>query len=167
LNSRLSAKVTNVEYAGVFMVIHSLPLANVILAYHAPYVMAVLLCFIVLPIEYFVFWLFQRRRPFSSLKIFGQIILANIISLIAGVIISAFIPSLGTMWQGGMSTDYLWGIYFGYIFAFFISWYVEYHVMSLLNKKTPFPNLTKTIGYANMASYVVLYIITIVPFILK
>jgi hypothetical protein len=145
--------------------IYSLPLANVILAYHAPYVMALLLCFIVLPIEYFVFWFFQRGRPFSSLKIFGQIILANIASLIAGFLISAFIPSYGTMWQGGMSTDYLWGICFGYIFAFFISWFVEYHVMRLLNKKTPFPNLIRTIGYANMASYFILYILTFVPMI--
>lgn len=135
-------------------------LANVILAYHVPYIMFFLLCFVVLPVEYFVFWLFQKGQSFHSLKIFGQMILANITSLIVGFMISVFIPTYGTMWKGGMSQDNIIGIFIGYIIAFFISWFIEYHIMHLLNKKSPFPKLDKTIGYANMASYFILYMIT-------
>jgi len=133
---------------------NQLPLANMILADHFTYVMAVL-CFIYLLIEYFVFWLFQKSQPFSFLKIFGHVLLANIASLIVRIFATIFIPP-GIIRIGGRASAK--EIFLGIIIVFFISWFIEYHVIRILNQKSPFPKLAKTIYYANLASYCFFYI---------
>lgn len=132
-------------------------LADVFLATQIPYVMVALFCFLVVPIEVGCFIAFQRSVAgfWASL---GLIVLANAISVVAGYILMIFVPVPAGFTMHESQPQYLRGVIIGFVVAFFLSWLIEYSVVRLFRRRFAFVQLGRTMGIANAASYVVVFL---------
>jgi len=132
-------------------------LANVVLATQIPYVMVALFCFLVVPIEVGCFIAFQRSVAgfWASL---GLIALSNAVSVVAGYIIMAVVPVPAGFAEHEALPPYFRGIIVGFVAAFFLSWLIEYSVVRLFRRRFAFIRLGRTMGVANAASYVVVFL---------
>ncbi len=133
-------------------------IANVILATQIPYVMAMLLCFLVIPIELGCFFAFQHSVVgfWSSL---GLIVLANIVSVAIGYFLMAIIPVPVGFAMHEAERPYFYGILVGFFLAFLLSWFIEYSVVRLFRRRFAFIQLRRTMCVANAASYMVVLIV--------
>jgi hypothetical protein len=130
--------------------------ANVILATQLPYVMAALFCFLVVPIEVACFLAFQRGIVgfWASL---GLIVLANAVSLAVGFMIARFVPVPQGFASHESRPEYFHGVIIAFVAAFFLSWLIEYGVIRLFRRRFAFYHLSRTMGIANLASYLAVF----------
>jgi hypothetical protein len=131
-------------------------LANVILATQIPYVMALMFCFLVVPIEAAILYAMERPAVGFGRSI-GLVIAANIVSWIAGVVIMFLIPVPMSYRTNESQPPYFHGIIVGFIVAYFLSWAIEYWVISRF-RRFPFRRLTWSTGLANAASYAAVFV---------
>ena len=127
-------------------------LANVIFATMVPYVMVVMFCFIVLPVEVTIFYGMQRPAV-GFWAACGLILGANIASWIGGVVIMRCIPVPAEFMTHESLPAYFGGMVMGYVGAFFLSWWIEYWFIGRFAKRYAFRRLARTVGFANFASY--------------
>ena len=139
--------------------IHSLPLANVVLGISFTFYFGLLLFFVIIvPIESFIFSKLEKIA-FSRIILF--VFFANIISWILGFLISAtkldYIPPFA--YSDYNEKAWVMSLFSSFITAFFLSWITEYAFLKLFQKRLCFLRLFKTSFYANMFSYLAIYII--------
>jgi hypothetical protein len=132
-------------------------LANVILATQVPYVMATLFCFLVIPIETAVLFWIQRPKVAFAPSL-GLIVLANVVSCIAGYVITALIPVPSGFTTHESRPEYFRGIVIGFVAAFLLSWLIEHWVVSRFHRRFAFHDLRRATCLANLASYIAVFI---------
>lgn len=139
-----------------------LPLANIIVgAFGAPFFIMLIFWYAVLMIEWPVVYLVQKRRvPFwHTLWLVGA---ANVVSWFIGAALSQFIPDV---YETEISPDifvpnrtFVFAAFFGIVAAFFLSWLLEYLFIRAFKKFFTFYRLGKAVGYANMVTYLAIYV---------
>ena len=145
-------------------------LANVIFpAFSAPYFSQ--LFFPVAGIAAILTEVFVFRKVYSSLsfyKTLGFVLIANIVSWIAGIILSNFLPSglAPRVIQAGEKEVSILGrgddfgtlVIVAFFVALVLSILIEYPVWRFFGRKLDFPRLLRTVCIAHVASYTVLVI---------
>jgi hypothetical protein len=136
-------------------------LANVILATQIPYVMVLMFCFVVVPVETAIFFVYQRPsvRFWSSVWLVAS---ANAVSWILGALITSLIPVPEGFTRHESRPTYLWGMVIGFVLAYFLSWAIEYQYMRVFRRRFTFTRLSWSVAAANLASYAAILIITLV-----
>ena len=152
----------------------SMLLANVIFpAFSATYFLHLL--FPIVGISAILAEVFVFRRRYQALTFFGALIpvlVANVISWIFGVVLSAILPSglvpkivkSGDQGVSILSRGPDFGVLVAAAFglAFVLSILIEYPVWKFLFRKDPLPNLFRTTCIAHVASYSALILITLI-----
>src|SRR3954468_7030013 len=96
-------------------------IANVILATQIPYVMVMLLCFLVIPVELGCFFAFQHSVV-GIWPCLGLVILANLVSVAVGYFLMALIPVPLGFTSHEADPPYFYGVLIGFLVAFLLSW---------------------------------------------
>lgn len=78
-------------------------------------------------------------------------------SWIAGIVITFLIPVPMSHRTNESKAPYFHGIIVGFIVAYFLSWTIEYWVISRF-RRFPFRRLSRSMGLANAASYAAVFI---------
>ncbi len=147
--------------------INTLPIANVIMPIAFEFYIGLLLFWlIVLPLEALIFKLLEK---IAFLRIFLFIFLSNLVSWVLGFIIGTFVLSYIPLFTYSYfdSKGWVFSLFAIFIVSFFMSWFIEYFFLKLFAKRFSFTHLFKTTGYANMCSYIVLYVISFCSIIIQ
>ncbi len=131
-------------------------LANVILATQMPYVMVIMFCFIVLPLETLVLH-FTQRPILGVAPCIGLVALANVISWIGGIILTSLIPVPREFMMHESKPEYFYGMVIGFIAAFFLSWLIEHRIIRLFSRRYQFQHLSRSMLIANFISYLAVF----------
>lgn len=139
--------------------INILPLANLVVPLFLEFYTGLFFCcIIVVPFEAYIF---KYLEKISYSKILLYVFLANIASWIIGIIISAFLMSMIEYFTFSSDPDkervLEWFVAF--IIAFFLSWLIESLFLKCFQKRLLLTKPFKTTFYANMFSYLIIYII--------
>ncbi|MCI0498285.1 MAG: hypothetical protein L0Y36_01200 [Planctomycetales bacterium] len=137
----------------------TLPLANAVLPlFFGFYFGMIFFCIIVVPLEAYIFKKLERVTFF---RILPYIFFANIVSWILGLITSAPIMNMIEFHKFSSDPDKngVLETFFAFIVAFILSWFIEYIFLRFFSKHFSFSHLFKTTCYANMLSYLTIYVI--------
>jgi hypothetical protein len=140
--------------------IHPLPLANVVIPLFFSFYFGLLIfCIIVVPLEAYVF---KKREKHDFSRILPYVFFANIVSWIFGLFISIPFMSLVEVHEFSSDPDkeHVIDAFFAFIIAFLLSWLIEFLFLKLFAKRLSFTHLFKTTCFANMFSYLVIYVVT-------
>ena len=145
---------------------NTLPLANFIMPISFElYTGLLLFGIVILPIEAFVFKLLEKTAFFRILLF---VFLSNLVSWVLGFIISTFISFVPLFTYSYFDRKgWVFSLFSIFIVSFFISWFIEYLFLKIFAKRFSFAHLFKTTGYANMCSYIVLYVISFSSIIIQ
>ncbi len=138
---------------------NNLPLANVIFGLNvAFYITTYFFFIIVVPLEAYIF---KRLENITFSRILTYIFFANIVSWILGIIISAPLMNFLEIYafSSDPDRDGVMEFFFAFIIAFFISWLIEYVFIICFKKRLSLSKPFKTAFYANMFSYLLIYIV--------
>lgn len=138
---------------------HSLPPANIIMGTSFEFYIALFFfCIVVVPLEALIF---KKLEKINFTQILLLISLANLTSWFIGFIFSFFILDPLPLFSYSYFDGRKWvvALFSTFISAFILSWLIEYLFIKLFNKRFSFSHLFKTTGYANMSSYLLIYII--------
>ena len=143
--------------------IYSLPLANLIFgAFDLPFFLMMVFWFVVLLIEYPCVYLIQKRKV-SILHTIWLVGTANVVSWLIGYNTIHLFPNYyGIEIDFGVykpDQAYVIASFVVIIIAFFISWLIEYLFIRLFRRFFNFHRLGKAVGYANLITYLAIYIL--------
>ena len=139
--------------------INTLPLANAILPlFFNFYFGLIFFSIIVVPLEGYIF---KKLEKITFSRILPYIFSANIVSWILGLIFSAPIMNMIEFHEFSSDPDKegVLEAFFAFIVAFVLSWFIEYVFLKLFSKRLLFSHLFKTTCYANMFSYLAIYLV--------
>lgn len=131
-------------------------IANVILSIQMPYMMIIMFCFIVLPIETLTLY-FAQRPILKAAPALGLVALANVISWIGGIVITSLVPVPRGFMMHESRPEYFQGIVIGFVLAFFLSWLIEHRVLRFFSSRYNFKHLSRTMFMANFTSYLAVF----------
>ena len=138
--------------------INSLPLANVIIPLFAEFYFGLIFCsVIVIPLESYIF---KKLEKIKFSRILTYVFFANIVSWVFGFILSVPLQLIEFhKFTSDSDKEKVIEAFCTFIVAFFLSWLIEYIFIIFFKKRLSLKHPFKTTCYANMFSYLTIFVI--------